>query len=204
MTLDAIRKADAEWEPRCWCGALETDRCHRMRPSNWHTYDPAADTSPEAHRRLLLAMVDAKDAALDELMSLRMEHGDNCYVAEDVGCICGMDAALERIYGCPAGPRRHRAPAMTLGWRHTQEAHVRVYDVLVCAADGCGCTDPRPDPESPCGFCGMVADDAHEWWTEPKDASDPGAYCAHDPRPGCHPYIPTLCLTCGHGLEPRP
>ena len=92
------------------------------------------------------------------------------------------------------------------GWRHSD----RGWD-KGCGAPSdvpgfvnCGCSDPRPDPESPCGFCGMVADDAHEWWTEPKDASDPGAYCAHDPRPGCHPYIPTLCLTCGHGLEPRP
>jgi hypothetical protein len=41
--------------------------------------------------------VAALEAALDELMTLRTEHGLNCYVTDEVGCVCGLDQALERI-----------------------------------------------------------------------------------------------------------
>lgn len=63
------------------------------------------------------------------------------------------------------------------------------------------CAAPIPDPSSPCGFCGLVDDYAHGQWTEPEDAAEPGAACYHDPRPGCHPHVPTLCQSCGHAIE---
>ena len=72
-TLDAIRKADAEWAPRCnVCDRPERppEGGYGIQPRRGYpdlhpfTYDPSADTSPEAHRRLLLAVVEAAAAWL--------------------------------------------------------------------------------------------------------------------------------------------
>lgn len=49
--------------------------------------------------------VAALEGALDELMGLRTEHGLNCFVAEDIGCVCGMDQALEGIMDVRLGFR---------------------------------------------------------------------------------------------------
>jgi len=88
--IDAIKARDATWDPRCqWAypGFVGTDRddwdhdptpCRDGRrhhgpapdnvkrhigPENDHpfTYDPARDTTPEADRHALLAMLDEQD-----------------------------------------------------------------------------------------------------------------------------------------------
>ena len=99
MTLDAIRAADAEWQPRCqwvypvspdddetWPPSCAFEQSHRHRIESalrwghvW-TYDPALDTSPEAHRRLLLAMVDELTQASNQYRAQRDEvrkHNDH-------------------------------------------------------------------------------------------------------------------------------
>jgi len=73
MTLDAIKARDATWEPRCqWRSTLDRrwwpDCGNRiinhdvMGKPPWDmghpfAYDPTLDTSPEADRRALLAML---------------------------------------------------------------------------------------------------------------------------------------------------
>lgn len=87
------------------------------------------------------------------------------------------------------------------GWRHIW------HDGDACMGhEGkflCGCTTPTPDPTSPCGYEGCDGETAHWSWTEPGTLTEPGAYCQHEERWDCHPYVPTLCV-CGHPIEAVP
>jgi hypothetical protein len=65
---------------------------------------------------------------------------------------------------------------------------------------GCGCTDPTPDPDSPCGQkdspkglpCGATA--SHDWHDRRMWEEEPELW---------HPHQPTRCLRCGHAVVPR-
>ena len=100
------------------------------------------------------------------------------------------------------------------GWRHSD----RGWD-KGCGAPSdvpgfvnCGCSDPRPDPASPCGyeFAGLTEDGIGVRLCREALGHDfhSGHYAKcrpdHDPHVGCHPHLPTLCLNCGHGITEVP
>ena len=88
------------------------------------------------------------------------------------------------------------------GWAHAAESLVVRWCMAPGPASGyCGCTEPTPDPASPCGIDRCDGETAHWSWTEPGTLTEPGAYCQHEERWDCHPYVPAKC-TCGHAIQP--
>ena len=103
--------------------------------------------------RTALERVAALEGALDGLLALQYEHGLNCYVTEDVGCLCSTTGAVEHALtvrlATPA-PAADEARCERCGCRASQHyANADVPDQPFC--HGClgsvvGCSGYRPAP----------------------------------------------------------
>ena len=84
-------------------------------------------------------------------------------------------------------------------WRHAEgNPCLAEVDDWTGATALCGCTDPQPDPDSPCGFvwrehlpCHIASASRHPEVVKKQSMYD-------------HPHVPTRCLSCHDAIEATP